>query len=81
MLFPVKWLMRDPFESWRYAPAITVPTLLIAADNDQVIPRASTELLLTRFKPGTASLVSLPGDHNSLSNGPRNLQLIVGARP
>ena len=50
--FPVRWLLRDKFESWKYAPAVTAPTLLIAAEHDEVIPRASTELLLTRFKTG-----------------------------
>lgn len=69
--FPVRWLARDKFESWRHAPKITVPTLLIAAENDAVIPRASTEELYSRFKPGVASLQVVPGvGHNSIGNSP-----------
>lgn len=69
--FPVRWLMRDKYESWRHAPKITVPTLLIAAENDGVIPRASTDDLYSRFGPGIASLQVIPGaGHNTVSNSP-----------
>jgi pimeloyl-ACP methyl ester carboxylesterase len=69
--FPVRWLMQDKYESWRYAPQITVPTLLIAAENDEVIPRASTDDLYSRFKPGVAALQVIPGvGHNTISNSP-----------
>ncbi|WP_397453374.1 alpha/beta hydrolase [Pseudomonas sp. NA-150] len=74
---PVKWLLRDTFESWRYAPAITLPTLLIAAQNDELIPRRSTDALLSHFKPGVASLKVIAGkDHNTLSDSPEYLKLI-----
>jgi pimeloyl-ACP methyl ester carboxylesterase len=69
--FPVRWLMQDKYESWRYAPKITVPTLLLAAENDAVIPRASTEDLYSRFNPGVASLQVIPEvGHNTVSNSP-----------
>jgi pimeloyl-ACP methyl ester carboxylesterase len=69
--FPVRWLMQDKYESWRHAPKITVPTLLIAAENDEVIPRASTEDLYSRFTPGVAALQVIPGvGHNTISNNP-----------
>ena len=50
--FPVKWLLKDSYESWKYAAHITVPTLLIAAEHDEVIPRSSTERLYTHFANG-----------------------------
>lgn len=28
---PVRWLLQDKYESWRHAPQVTAPTLLIAA--------------------------------------------------
>jgi pimeloyl-ACP methyl ester carboxylesterase len=69
--FPVRWLLQDKYESWRYAPKITVPTLLLAAENDEVIPRASTEDLYSRFKPGVAALQVIPGvGHNTISASP-----------
>ena len=71
-LFPVNWLLRDRYESWRYAPRISVPTTVIAARNDQVIPRASTERLLAKFKPGLASYIVIPGvGHNDISANTR----------
>jgi pimeloyl-ACP methyl ester carboxylesterase len=69
--FPVRWLLQDKYESWRYAPKITVPTLLVAAENDEIIPRASTEDLYSRFAPNVASLQVIPGvGHNTISNSP-----------
>ena len=68
-MFPVRWFMRDKFESWRYAPQVSVPTTLVTAENDAVIPRASTDLLLTRFQPGVAHQVVIPGTgHNTISS-------------
>lgn len=68
---PVRWLLRDKFDSWRYAPQVTAPTRIIAAENDEVIPRASTELLRTRFKDGIASYVVVPNvGHNTISDSP-----------
>lgn len=69
--FPVTWLLRDKFESWRYAPRVTAPTLLLLAEHDRVVPRDSSERLLTRFANGVAGFKILPGtDHNSISGSP-----------
>ena len=43
---PVRWLLRDKFESTEYTPAITAPTTIIAAEHDVEIPRPHTEALL-----------------------------------
>jgi pimeloyl-ACP methyl ester carboxylesterase len=79
--FPIRWLLKDKFESWRYAPRITVPTLLIAAEHDEVIPRASTEALFHHFSPGVARLEIIPGTgHNSISSDPLYMTLLKSAR-
>jgi len=79
-LFPVRWLLRDKFESWKYAPAVTAPTLLLVAEHDEVIPRASSELLLSRFKPGLAALkVVVSADHNSISERAEYAALLRGS--
>jgi pimeloyl-ACP methyl ester carboxylesterase len=58
----------DRFESRRYASHVNAPTLIVAADHDEVIPRSSTELLRTRFQPGLTSFIALPGTgHNTIS--------------
>jgi pimeloyl-ACP methyl ester carboxylesterase len=78
-IFPVKWLLKDTFESWKYAAHITVPTLLIAAEHDEVIPRSSTERLFTHFAKGVASLKVIPGTgHNSISESPEYLKVLGG---
>ena len=75
--FPVRWLLLDRFESWKYAAQVTAPTLLIAAEHDEVIPRASTERLLTRFRGGVAKLEVVPAtSHNTISESPEYIPLI-----
>lgn len=76
-MFPVKWLLKDSFDSWKYAARITVPTLLIAAEHDEVIPRSSTERLYRHFADGVATLRVIPGvGHNSISESPEYLELL-----
>jgi pimeloyl-ACP methyl ester carboxylesterase len=78
--FPIRWLLIDKFESWRYAPAIRVPTLLLAAANDEVIPRSSTEKLFGAFSRGVATLKFIPDmDHNTISNSALYLEEIRSA--
>lgn len=69
--FPVRWLLTDKFESWRYAEHISVPTRLIAAENDEVIPASSTQRLYRHFPAGVATLQVIAGTgHNSISDSP-----------
>jgi len=75
--FPVHRLLKDKFESWRYAAHITVPTRLIAAENDEVIPGANTQRLYRHFPPGVASLQVIAGTgHNSISDSPEYLEAL-----
>jgi uncharacterized protein len=67
--FPVRWLLVDKFESWKYAKSVNVPTLIIAAEHDEVIPKASTESLLAHFRTGVASINVVSGtNHNTISD-------------
>ena len=76
-LLPVRWLILDKFESWKYAAGVTAPTLVLAAENDEMIPRASTEQLFSRFKNGPASLKIVPGvTHNSIYQSPQYVPLL-----
>ena len=75
---PVSMLMRDRYESFLYAPRVHAPTRIIAAGDDRIIPRASTEQLLRRFAPGVARMDVLPGvGHNSISQHPHYLPLLT----
>ncbi|MEW5682872.1 MAG: alpha/beta fold hydrolase [Pseudomonadota bacterium] len=64
-LFPVKWLLKDTYNSVAYAPAINSPTLLLLAEQDEIIGRGHTEALYQAFTPGVATLKSYRGSHNS----------------
>jgi len=80
--FPVRWLLLDKFESWRYAAAITAPTLIIAAEGDESIPRTSTEALAAQFRSGVATLKMVAGaDHNSISASPEYVRMLAEAPP
>jgi pimeloyl-ACP methyl ester carboxylesterase len=80
-IFPVRWLLLDKFESWRYASKMTVPTQLIAAQHDEVIPRASTQSLFKYFPKGLATLTVIPGvGHNSISESPDYIRLLSGSQ-
>src|SRR4249919_3370716 len=78
-LFPVRLILRDRYESWRYARRMTVPTTLIVATQDQVIPNRSSEKLARAFPPGVANLVRIPGaDHNNVSDFPGYVAALGG---
>ena len=75
--FPLSWLMLDKFESWRYAPTVTAPTLLIAAQNDEVIPFTSTEALYKQLPQSLAKLVVIPDvSHNTISESREYMPLL-----
>jgi pimeloyl-ACP methyl ester carboxylesterase len=75
--FPLRWLMLDKFESWRYAPRVAAPTQLIAAENDEVIPRSSTEALYDHFPKMLATLTVVPHvGHNTVSDSPEYISLL-----
>jgi pimeloyl-ACP methyl ester carboxylesterase len=76
---PVNWLLRDKFESAKYAPRVSAPTTIVAAENDEVIPKTSTEALRTRFREGLVSYHVVPGvGHNTISGNSEYLKLLRG---
>ena len=78
-IFPVRWLLRDTYRSSDFAPRVTAPTTIIAAEHDEVIPRASAELLFTRFAPGIATIEVLPGmGHNTIEQSSRYWGVLRG---
>ena len=80
-LFPVGLLLQDQYESVRYAPGIRVPTTLIVADRDQVIPKASSLRLAGRFAPGIARVVEFPdAGHNDVSGFAGYAEALAGPR-
>lgn len=71
---PMRLLLCDPWLSWRYAPRVACPTLILAASHDEIVPMGDTRKLLDAFRPGVATLRVIEGtDHNSVS-GPEEFR-------
>ncbi len=78
---PIRLLLRDKFDSGSVAGQIKAPTVIVAAERDEVIARSSTDQLFTRFAPGVAKLEVVPGaGHNTISDAPAYYELLRGAR-
>lgn len=79
--FPVRWLLRDRYDSWRHAPRVTAPTRIIVAGKDEIIPAHSSRQLLSRFAHGVATMqVIEDAGHNTISNHPAYLPALEWAR-
>lgn len=69
--FPVRWLLRDKYDSGQHAAGVTAPTLLVVAEQDEIIPAHSTQRLLSRFPASIATMKTIEGvGHNSISDSP-----------
>ena len=78
---PMGLLLRDKYESWRYAPRVTCPTLVIAASHDELVPLADTRRLVAAFPPDVATLKVVEGtDHNSVSAEAEFREALVNGR-
>lgn len=77
---PVRWLALDKYESGKFAPGIRTPTMIIEAENDEVIPHASTEKLLSRFPSGVAKMTVIEGlGHNDLDRSKKYNETLQAA--
>lgn len=78
-IFPVRWLLRDKYESWKYAPEVTAPTVILVAGDDEVVPRSSSDRLRTRFRQGLVDYVVLPHvGHNTIQDASGYWRLLQG---
>ena len=78
---PMRLLLRDPWHSWRYAPRVTCPTLILAASHDEIVPMSDTRKLFEAFQPGVATLRVIDGtDHNSVSGPEEFWEALVDGR-
>lgn len=69
--FPVRWLLRDRYDSWRHAPQVKAPTLLLVAERDEIVPMGSSQRLLSHFSDGVATMQVIRGaGHNTISDMP-----------
>ena len=67
-VYPVSLLLKDRYESIRYAPDVDAPTLIVVAEHDRIIPRRHSTRLAEAFAPHLIEQVLIPGaGHNGLS--------------
>jgi hypothetical protein len=78
---PVRWILQDRYRSTDSAPRIKIPTTLVQAEHDTIIPAASTSRLLQAFTAGVAQRIIIDGaGHNDIAQAPGYLAAINPAR-
>ena len=78
---PMRLLLHDKYESWRFAPGVSCSTLILAASEDELVPMADTMELFDGFAHGVAQLRIIDGaDHNSLSDTAEFWDALINAQ-
>jgi len=68
-LFPVSILLKDKYDSLNRAKRIKIPTLVIAGEHDEIVPRARTQSLIDVLpKDQTRTVIIKRVGHNDLSS-------------
>ena len=76
-IFPVSLLVTDKFDSYSRVKNIKAKTLVILAENDEVIPRANSEALIGEFETDQVVTRVMEGrDHNSVDFSSEYFELI-----
>jgi pimeloyl-ACP methyl ester carboxylesterase len=76
---PVDLLLRDRYDSAAHAASIHVPTTLVAAADDAIVPAEHARALARAFAPGRARLVVLAGaGHNDIDAHPGYAPALIG---
>lgn len=66
-IFPVKWLIKDKYDSYNRAHQIACPSLILAAKADRVVPLKHTLRLVDAMSASQKTVRLFDGvDHNSL---------------
>ena len=72
--FPISLLLKDKYRSIDLAAGIETPTLVLIAESDEVIPRASTDRLVAAFDPARLVTHVFEGAmHNTIGGDPEYL--------
>jgi hypothetical protein len=68
-MIPAAWLLQDKYLSWQCAPEISVPTLIVYTESDQVVSAAHTEALIKQFNSDLLTVVRVDNaDHATIAN-------------
>lgn len=66
--FPVRWLLKDPFDSTAYANNVSALVKVLIASEDKIIPPAHSRTLVMSFKRRPVVKYIENADHNSISS-------------
>lgn len=77
-LFPARFLLQDKYESWRYVGRLQIPTTIVIAGKDRIIPNDSSRRLADAFPPGIVTLVTLAHADHNMSNSPEYVAALAG---
>ena len=70
-LFPVRWLLKDRFDSLSYVSDIHSPILVLLAEHDRIVPLANSKRLLSAINDSKRQSQMIPGSlHNDISSNP-----------
>jgi pimeloyl-ACP methyl ester carboxylesterase len=73
-VFPVRWLLRDRYDSRARIGAVRAPILLVVAERDEVVLRARSDALAAAIAPPLRHSVVVAGaTHNDVSAFPQYL--------
>lgn len=76
-IYPVKWLMKDHYNSVSRVGKITCDTFIVIAQNDSVIPRDRTEKLIEAFPKEQLSVDIIENrGHADISSDPRYYRIM-----
>ncbi len=76
-IFPVKFMLKDRYDSAGRAGSITAKTLIIVAGRDEVIPGWSTERLISEFERDILEVVVIEdATHNDIQNYPQYYRVL-----
>ncbi|MCD6588861.1 MAG: alpha/beta hydrolase [Candidatus Fermentibacteraceae bacterium] len=68
-VFPMRLIMKDKYDSEQIASVITAQTLIIRAENDEVIPAESTDRLISVFNKNYLETAIIPeAGHNNIQD-------------
>ncbi|NOX87683.1 MAG: alpha/beta hydrolase [Calditrichaeota bacterium] len=63
---PVKLILKHPFDSMNYVENLNVPTLVLVAENDEVIPYENTKILIDKLGINCKSVIIKNSGHNDI---------------
>lgn len=73
---PVKWLLREHYDSAGWLQGRAEPTLVLRATDDHLVPAGNTDALVAALSPGTR-VITLEGSHDGLSSQPAYTQALA----